>query len=262
LPILAGVSPGHPWLSRARDALPAAAGALVPGAALAHLVLRGRDVVSSVRRGRPSPALLPPVLLVACLAVVWATAAGAVYSRPRYLLPVMAATAVHLGVVWAWAWARSRPLAAAGLAMVVALNVTGTASRLVDGGATTDYYARILRSLESKGVRTGYADFSLSAPLTMFTRERIVLSSRLGPTPAYEPERHARRVAREGADAYVLRPNDDPERFASVLRALGVSYRVDYDPVPVFYGFSRPVRVEEVAGFRGETGPPPLPEDE
>jgi hypothetical protein len=262
LPVLAGVSPGHPWLRPAGAALRAIAGAIVPGACLAFLVLRGRDIVASVRAGRPSPALLPPLLLVACLGVVWSTAAGAVYSRPRYLLPVMAATAVHIGVVWSWTWARSRPLAAAVLTGLLALNVTGTASRLVDGGATTDYYARVLRSLESKGVRTGYADFSLSAPLTMFTRERILLSSRLGPTPAYEPPRHAARVAREGPDAYVLRPDDDPERFASVLRALGVTYRVDYDPVPVFYGFSRPVRVEEVWGFRGPAAPAPSAEEE
>jgi hypothetical protein len=30
---------------------------------------------------------------------------------------------------------------------------------------------------------------------------------------------------------------------------------VDLDPVPVFYGFSRRVRVEEVAGFRGDEAP-------
>src|SRR5205814_2978753 len=138
--------------------------------------------------GRPSPALLPPALLAGCLGLVWATAAGAVYSRPRYLLPVMAATAVHLGVVWAWAWGRSRVVAAAGLAVLLALNVSGMASRLRDGGPTADYYRRVLRSLDSKGVRTGYADFSLSGPITMFTRERILLSSRLGPTPAFEPE--------------------------------------------------------------------------
>ena len=74
----------------------------------------------------------------------------------------------------------------------------------------------------------------LSAPLTMFTRERILLSSRLGPTPAYEPEEQTARVAREGPDAYVLRPDDDPARFEEVLKSLGVTYKVDLDPIPVF----------------------------
>jgi hypothetical protein len=261
-PVLAGVSPGHPWLALGSRAVRTAAGLLIPAAFTAFLVLRGREIVSSARSGRPSPAVLPPLLLVACLALVWATASGAVYGRPRYLLPVMAATAVHIGVVWSAMWSRARVVAAGVLALVLALNVAGMWSRLNDGGPTSDYYRSVLRSLENKGIRTGYADFSLSAPITMFTRERILLSSRLGPTPAYEPEEMTARVAREGPDAYVLRPDDDPERFAAVLKELGVGYRIDLDPVPVFYGFSRRVRVEEVHGFRGDTPPTRVPEDQ
>jgi hypothetical protein len=262
LPVLAGVSPGHPWLGMAGGAVRVAAGLLVPAAFVAFLVLRGREIVTSVRSSRPSPAVLPPLLLVANLGLVWATASGAVYARPRYLLPVMAATAIHIGVVWSAAWSRSRAVSVLGLAALLALNVTGMWSRLNDGGPTSEYYRSVLRSLENKGVRTGYADFSLAAPLTMFTRERILLSSRLGPTPAYEPEELTARVAREGPDAYVLRPDDDPEKFAAVLKALGVDYRVDLDPVPVFYGFSRRVRVEEVHGFRGAGTAPPAAVDE
>ena len=262
LPVLAGVSPGHPWLALGPALIRGAAAALVLGALVGLVALQRRRIAASLSAGRPASALLPPVLFVASVVSVWATAAGAVYSRPRYLLPLMAATAIHLGVTWAWLWARSRAAAAVLLALVLALNVSGMASRLDDGGPVTRYYAGVIRSLETKGVRTGYADFSLSAPITMFTRERILLSSRLGPTPAYEPARHEEKVAREGPDAYVLRPDDDPERFAAALRALGVTYRVDLDPVPVFYGFSRRVRVEEVHGFRGDTAAPPAPEEE
>jgi hypothetical protein len=93
----------------------------------------------------------------------------------------------------------------------------------------------------------------------MFTGERIVFSSRLGPTASYESERHTQKVAREGPDAYVLRADDDPERFAAALRSLGVSYKLDIDPYPIFYGFSRRVRLDEVAGFRGEEEPEPSP---
>lgn len=261
-PVLAGVSPGHPWLALGSRAVRTVAALLIPAALVAFLALRGREMATSIRAGRPSPALLPPLLLIACLALVWATASGAVYGRPRYLLPIMAATAIHLGVVWSAAWSRARLAAAAALALVLALNVTGMWSRLNDGGPTSDYYRSVLRSLENKGIRTGYADFSLAAPLTMFTRERILLSSRLGPTPAYEPEELTARVARDGPDAYVLRPDDDPAKFEEVLKGLGVTYQVDLDPIPVFYGFSRPVRVEEVHGFRGETSPPPVREEE
>jgi hypothetical protein len=262
LPVLAGVSPGHPWLGVAGSAVRVAAGLLVPAALVAFLILRGREIAASLRAGRPSPAVLPPLLLVTCLGLVWATAAGAVYARPRYLLPVMAATAVHIGVVWSAAWSRARVLSALALAALLGMNVSGMWSRLGDGGPTEGYYRSVLRSLESKGIRTGYSDFSLAAPLTMFTRERVLLSSRLGPTPAYEPEEQTARVEREGPDAYVLRPDDDPEKFAAVLKGLGVTYQVDLDPVPVFYGFSRRVRVEEVHGFRGEGAPGPVAEDE
>lgn len=261
LPVLAGVSPGHPWLAAGGGAVRVLAACLVPATLVAFLALCGRDIVAAGRRGRPSPALLPPLLALSCFALVWATAAGAVYSRPRYLLPVMAATALGIGVIASRAWARSRVAAAGGVALLLALNLSGTASRLRDGGPTEDYYRSVLRSLDAKGIRTGYADFSLSAPVTMFTRGRILLSSRLGPTPAYEPEAYTARVERDGPDAYVLRPDDDPDRFAAALRALGVAYHVDLDPVPVFYGFSRRVRVEEVSGFRGDREPARAPEE-
>ena len=86
----------------------------------------------------------------------------------------------------------------------------------------------------------------------MFTAERITLSARLGPTPAYDSDRQDERVAQDGPDAYVLARRDDPEAFAAALRALGVSCREERQPFPVFWACSRRVRLEEVAGFRGE----------
>jgi len=153
--------------------------------------------------------------------------------------------------VWSWLWARSRAAALLVLTPLLALNVSGTVPRLAASGAIARRHQAIVRSLEDKGIRTGYSDFSISAPVTMFTSERIVLSPALGPTPAYESEAHARRVADEGPDAYVLLPEDDPERFAAALRGLGVQYQMETKPVTVFYGFSRRVALAEVAGFRG-----------
>lgn len=256
---LSGLSPGHPW-GHLRPV--AAVGyALVPGALVFYLLLRGREIVASIRAGRPSPALLPPLLLACCLAQWWAVAAGRIYWRPRYLLPVTAVTAMHVGVVVAWLWARARTraVAAALFGALLAVNVGGTWPRLRSGAEVAAPYERLVRALEDRGIRTGYADFSISAPVTMFTGERIVFSSRLGPTASYESERHTQKVAREGPDAYVLRADDDPERFAAALRSLGVSYKLDIDPYPIFYGFSRRVRLDEVAGFRGEEEPEPSP---
>jgi hypothetical protein len=258
-PVLAGVSRGHPWWG---PALRAFGLLLLPAALVASLAVTRRALVASVRERKASAALVPPLLFLFALVQFWAVAAGAVYLRPRYLLPLMAATAIQLGVVVAALGRRSRPAAVALLGAILATNVAGMADRLGQGAATAEYYGQVIRSLERKGVRTAYADFSLSAPITMITRERILVSSRLGPTPAYEAEAVTARVAAEGPDAYVLRPDDDPEAFAAVLRRLGVTYRMDVDPVPVFHSFSRLVRLEEVAGFRGaETAPPPEPEE-
>ena len=254
-PTLSGLSPGHPW----GNLWPVAAVGyvLIPGALALYLAIRGREIAASIRPGRPSPALLPPLLLACCLVQFWAVAAGRIYWRPRYLLPVTAATAMHLGIVLAWRWPRARGPRALALAAILAVNVSGTWPRLRSGAEVAAPYDQLVRSLEARQIRTGYADFSISAPVTMFTGERIVFSSRLGPTASYESDRHTQKVAREGPDAYVLRPDDDPEQFAALLRSLGVSYKLDIDPVPIFYGFSRRVRLEEVAGFRGEEEPEP-----
>ena len=254
-PTLSGLSPGHPW----GNLWPVAAVGyvLIPGALALYLAIRGREIAASIRPGRPSPALLPPLLLACCLVQFWAVAAGRIYWRPRYLLPVTAATAMHLGIVLAWRWPRARGPRALALAAILAVNVSGTWPRLRSGAEVAAPYDRLVRSLEARQIRTGYADFSISAPVTMFTGERIVFSSRLGPTASYESDRHTQKVAREGPDAYVLRPDDDPEQFAALLRSLGVSYKLDIDPVPIFYGFSRRLRLEEVAGFRGEEEPEP-----
>jgi hypothetical protein len=249
-PILAGLSPNHPWADI--PGVRTVAAWLLPLLLAGYLVVRRRDL-AAWRRGRPTPAVLAPLLTVFCLALFWAVAAGSVYRRPRYLLPVVAAGAVHAGVLWAWLWARSRAAAVGGLALLLALHVAGTVPRLAASAALARHYEAIVRALEETGIRTGYSDFSIAAPVTMFTSERILLSPALGPTPAYESETQARQVAEDGPDAYVLPPEDDPDRFAAALHALGVGFHLQTKPVIVFYGLSRRVRLEEVAGFRGQT---------
>ena len=267
-PILAGLAPGHPWAEIALARLVAVA--LIPAALVVYVVVEGRGIVASVRARAASAALLPPLLLLATVALAWAAASGKVYWRPRYLLPVVAATAIHLGVALGRLWGRSRAAAGAAIAALLVLNVAGlafppgdgTTPRLFAGKEIAAPYARLVRSLEEKGIRTGYSDFTLSAPVTMFTGERIVLSPRLGPTPAYLSPVQEEMVARRGPDAYVLRADDDPKAFAARLDSLGVTYQMDVDPVPIFYRLSRRVPVEEVAGFRHGEDAAEVPGDE
>jgi len=267
-PILAGVAPGHPWAEVALVRM--AAVALIPAALLLYLGVEGRRIAASLRARVTPAALLPVLLLIATVALSWAAASGKVYWRPRYLLPVVAATAIHLGVALAWLWGRSRAAAGAIVAALLTLNVAGlafppgdgTTPRLFAGAEIAAPYEHLVESLEEKNIRTGYSDFTLSAPVTMFTGERIILSSRLGPTPAYESAYHSETVASRGPDAYVLRSNDDPKAFAAVLDSLGVTYEFDLDPVPIFYRLSRRVAVEEVAGFRDGGGGMEEPDDQ
>ena len=255
-PVLAGLSPGHPW-----GALPLvrlAATSLLPLLLVAYLAAKGRDIARSLRDGRPAAAILPPLLMLTSLALFWSVAAGMVYKRPRYLLPVLAASAIHLGVLAALAWRRPRLRAGvvAVMAALLAFAVAGTAPRLAQARAIAEDYRRLVLALDRLEIRTAYSDFSISAPVTMFTRERILVSPRLGPTPAYESESLARRVDLAGPDAYILPPGDDPELFAAELRRHGVSFKTVLDPLPVFYDLHPRIRAEEVRGFRGEAPAP------
>jgi hypothetical protein len=253
LPILTGLSPGHPW--RGTPGLAGVVASLPLLLLVGYLAQRGRAIMASVREGLPTSAVLAPLLMVMGLLAFWAVPAELLHLRPRYILPVTAAFAVLFGSVVARIWARSRAAAGLGMALVLALNVSGTAPRLRAGKGISDYYHGLVRSLEQKGIRTGYSDFSVSAPVTMFTAERIVLSSRLGPTPNYESRVHAEIVARAGPDALILPSREDPADMAALLHDLGIDFQLDTDPVPVFYGFSRRVRFEEIQGFR-DTHPP------
>jgi len=250
-PILAGLSPGHPladwWPARVLATL------VVPAAAVGGLAAGVHGLRRALREGRPAASWLAPLTAVFCLVLFWAVADGRVHWRPRYLLPVVAATAVHLGLAVDALYRRSRPLAAALLLVVLALNVSGFLPRLPEAAEAQRHFQELVRGLDELGVRAGYADFALSAPVTMFTAERILLSPRLGPTPAYTSEIQEAEVKRRGRPAYVLRPRDDVQGFTALLQSLGVSYRFDARPVPTFHDLSRPVAIEEVlaAGSRG-----------
>jgi hypothetical protein len=249
LPVLVGQSPGHPWSSVPGLSILAIVG--LPLLLGVFMVLRGHDLWSRLKTGTLGAAWLPLLLTAANLGLYWATAAGSINRRPRYLLPVLAAAALELGVVGAWISARSRLAAAGGMALVLAFNVAGTWPRLGQAEPVEAFWREIVRSLEEKRIRTGYADFAIAAPVTLFTAERITLSARLGPTPAYYSDLQDERVAREGPDAFVLAPGDHAEALAAQLRSMGVTYRVAREPVVVFWGFSRQLRLDEVSGFRG-----------
>jgi hypothetical protein len=228
-------------------AVSAVATLMVPALLLAFAV-RCRPALRGALAGRPTPALLPPLLLLVNTMIVLAMIRGSPYERPRYLLPIAAATAVHLGVVVQWISLRWRWTALGVLAAVVAWNAAGTFTRPFDAGNKEGFYRQLIAALDEHGLRSGYADLSIAHPVTLFTSERIVLSPRFGPTRAWESPRHAQRIRAQGVGVVVLRPQDDPEALAQRLRALGVGFNVVRGPTPLFFGFSRPVTFDELSG--------------
>jgi hypothetical protein len=247
--VLTGLSPGHPAAPFA--AARAFASILLPLVSALYVLTQWTRLREGVR-GRPAAALLPLLLGLVNLALFWATAAGSINARPRYLLPLLAAFAIMLGVVAAWGWARAPFPTAALLLAILVLNAAGSLPRLNQSSAVEAFWRQVVQSLDEKGIRTGYSDFGVAAPVTMFTAERITLSALLGPTPAYHSDRQDERVARDGPDAYVLPRGDDPEAFAKALESLGVTCRFAPRPFPTFWSCSRRVRLDEVIGFRGE----------
>jgi hypothetical protein len=62
-------------------------------------------------------------------------------------------------------------------------------------------------------------------------------------------------VAALGPDAFLLRPRDDATAFGAMLAGLGVGYRLDTEPVPVFHQLTRRVSIEEVLAAWGAAPP-------
>ena len=260
-PILAGLSPEPPVGRRARHAR---RGRLAVPARCSRATwpCAARTSRHGCAADGPRPPSWPPCSWSAVWPLFWAVASGSVYRRPRYLLPVAAASAVHGGRPVRVALgppARPPPSAPWPRCSPCTSRAPRRASRA--SAAIARRHEDIVRSLEDKGIRTGYSDFSISAPVTMFTAERIVLS------PA--PGAHARlrvggpRAPRRGSR--VRTPTCCLRRTTrSASRPLcapwGSPIRVETKPVTVFYDLSRRVRLDEVAAFRGAgpeaAGPP------
>ena len=256
-PVLAGLSPGHPWGAVALVRL--AATALLPLLLVAYLAARGRDLARSLRDGRPTagdPAAPADARVARALLV-----RGRRHGLPATALP--AARARRL---------RDPPGRARRPGLAPALAARRSSSRSWPPSWP----------LRSRAPRPGSWRHGPSPPTTAGSsspstawrsapptptspsppRSRCspasgsCVSPRLGPTPAYESESLARRVDLAGPDAYILPPGDDPELFAAELRRHGVSFKTVLDPLPVFYDLHPRIRAEEVRGFRGEAPAP------
>src|SRR6185295_9482413 len=99
---------------------------------------------------------------------------------------------------------------------------------------------------------------------TFLSEGRIVLSGELGPDVSWVHPPHAARVRERGPDALVVGRGALAEAMSVRLAAVGARFtREEVAGHTVFYGLSRRVELEELAGYdsgitrNAESGEPP-----
>jgi hypothetical protein len=160
--------------------------------------------------------------------------------NPRYLLFLMTPIPVFLALAFAAGWRR---WLFAGLLAFGALGSLATFAPKVElDGRWRAFVAR----LESEGVTLCHSDYYLATKINFLSEERVVCSSRLGPTTA-DYFRYGERVDAAGAPAAFIPVNGTRAgKIAARLAALGVRYeRVDLMK-PVLLRLSRRVDPDEL----------------
>jgi hypothetical protein len=226
--------------------------ATVLGLAFAGLVLgmawmRRREIREKRGQSAALLAVLLFLIVVGTFAVSKFSHRGA--QRPRYLMPVYTSCAVAIGWGLAALGRRSKTAAAAAAVGMVGLNAIGLVPWLQARDHAEERDRAFLDTLAGLGVRTGYAGFWIGPKYTFLSDGELILSGELGPDVSWVHAGQARLVRRVGPDALVVDP-DLAAPLEARLSALGCSFqRTDLIGQAVYHGLSRPVSLEELAGF-------------
>jgi hypothetical protein len=239
-PILLGYDAGAtPFLDRLSFTLACAAMAATAFAVAAAAV-----------RARRQPASVLTALLAFAAVNVGAALLGAehIEGNPRYILFLMTSIPVLLAVAFDSGWRRAI------LAILVAFGALGSVATFPPSIEADARWRGFVAALERHGVRWCHTDFSLAAKINFLSEERVVCSSRLGPTYS---DYFGYRVPVDRAPTADLIPINrwKAGRLEERLRALGVGYeRVDLMK-PVLLRLSRKVDPDELAGGGPQPGP-------
>lgn len=232
-PILLGYDSWYP------PVLDMASRALAWFAIAAVVVAVGLACEAAFRRTRGAMA----VLLVFTATNLGMALAGSEHipGNPRYLLFLMSAIPVFLSA--AFGAGRRRTV----LATLVTFGALGSFATLAPSAAADAKWRAFVAGLEGAGVRWCYADFSLAAKINFLSGERVLCSSRLGPTYT-DYYRCAERVGAAPAAAFIPINKTQAAKLQDRLEALGVSYeRLDLMK-PVLCRLSRKVDPDELRG--------------
>lgn len=234
-----------------------ALGLVLPGLVVAMAWARRADLVR--HRGQSAVFLAVGLFAVTLGVFVVSKFSHRGVQRPRYLIPLYTPVAVAVGWSVAGLARRSRPLAGAALGGLLLVNGAGLYPWLrarADAAARDDVF---LGRLAELGVHTGYSGFWVGPKYTFLSEGGVVLSGELGPVVSWVHPPHAAQVRERGPDALIALPGPLAEALAGRLDALGATYkREDVAGHAVFYGFSRRLSLEELAGYDAGLQPPGL----
>jgi hypothetical protein len=236
------------------DALAVVAGLALPLLVLAMLWARRRDALAS--RGRRAVFLVGLLFIVVVGVFCVSKFSYRGLRRPRYLIPVYTSTAVALGWALDALARRSRTASAAAALAIVGLDAVGLYPWLRGRAPLEAADQAFLRTAEGLGIRTGYTGFWIGPRFSFLSEGRLALSGELGPDVSWVHPAHAERVRAGGPDAFVLDQRDLAQALERRLRSLDVRYeRTDVAGYTLLHHFSRPVTLEEVAGYDADSAP-------
>jgi len=235
-PVLMGYDVGYgPVL----DGLLLALGWLGVAVAVVSLVIVARLLLAS--QSRPLGVAL---LFLAVNVAVVGVAARHVSGNPRYLLTVM--SVLPALVAFAFGVGKLRLLLAvliAGSALAAAVQVPQT----MRGDAR---WREFVAGLEREGVHYCYTDFYLATRISFLSRERVLCSSKLGPTTTEFFFDVRRRVEAAPEAAFVAVNRISATRLSQRLDELGVRHERLELMKPVLLRLARKVDLEELYPWR------------
>lgn len=162
--------------------------------------------------------------------------------NPRYLLFLMTPIPVFLSLAFAAGWRRWV------FAALVAFGALGSLATFAPKAEADARWRAFVARLESEGVRLCHSDYYLAARINFLSEERILCSSRLGPTTA-DYFRYGERVdAAPGPAALIPVNRTRAEKIEARLTALGVRYERIDSLKPVLLRLSRRVDPDELRG--------------
>jgi hypothetical protein len=230
-PVLLGYDHGYP------ASIDAALAFATCVAVAAVLYAFGSGVVWAARGDARSRVL---VLFTAANLAVALFALPLVPGNPRYLLFLAAPIAVFLGRALDVRW--GRPL----MAVLVAFGAAGSWGQAAAALRSDAEWRGFVAALEREHVAWCYTDFHLAARIDFLSGERVVCSSKLGPTATEYFADYRSRVESAPSAALIAVNGTAADKLERRLARLGVGYERRDWMKPVLLRLSRKVEPEEL----------------